>query len=229
MIRRLLIPLLLLLPLAVMAQREYSPKFYIGGKGGATLSKMTFSPGVHQKMVQGVTMGVQAIYTEEKIFGLLAEINLTQRGWKEDFERDLAPEFEYSRRLTYIQIPFMTHIYFGSDKFQGFINLGPEFGYMIGSKITANFDYWNIADIPSLPTTMRTNEQLSKEIEKKFDYGIAAGVGMKFTVARRHTFMLEGRYYYGLGNIFKDSKRDFFSASRGMSIEVTLGYLIRVR
>lgn len=227
--RRILLILALLIPSALLAQREYSPKFYLGAKGGATLSRMTFSPGVHQKMVQGVTMGVSAKYVEENIFGLLAEVNITQRGWKEDFERDLAPEFDYSRKLTYIQIPFMTHIYFGSDKFKGFINLGPEFGYMIGDKISANFEYNNIKDIPGFPTTMRTNEQMSMDIERKFDYGIAAGAGMEFIVKRKHSFQLEGRFYYGLGNIFNDSKRDFFSASRGMSIEITLGYMIRVK
>lgn len=227
--RRILLILALLIPSALLAQREYSPKFYLGAKGGATLSRMTFSPGVHQKMVQGVTMGVSAKYVEENIFGLLAEVNITQRGWKEDFERDLAPEFDYSRKLTYIQIPFMTHIYFGSDKFKGFINLGPEFGYMIGDKISANFEYNNLKGIPGFPTTMRTNEQMSMEIERKFDYGIAAGAGMEFIVKRKHSFQLEGRFYYGLGNIFNDSKRDFFSASRGMSIEITLGYMIRVK
>lgn len=227
--RRILLILALLIPSALLAQREYSPKFYLGAKGGATLSRMTFSPGVHQKMVQGVTMGVSAKYVEENIFGLLAEVNITQRGWKEDFERDLAPEFDYSRKLTYIQIPFMTHIYFGSDRFKGFINLGPEFGYMIGDKISANFEYNNLKDIPGFPTTMRTNEQMSMDIEHKFDYGIAAGAGMEFIVKRKHSFQLEGRFYYGLGNIFNDSKRDFFSASRGMSIEITLGYMIRVK
>ncbi|MDE6765573.1 MAG: PorT family protein [Duncaniella sp.] len=227
--RRILLILALLIPSALLAQREYSPKFYLGAKGGATLSRMTFSPGVHQKMVQGVTMGVSAKYVEENIFGLLAEVNVTQRGWKEDFERDLAPEFDYSRKLTYIQIPFMTHIYFGADKFKGFINLGPEFGYMLGDKISANFEYNNLKDIPGFPTTMRTNEQMSMEIERKFDYGIAAGAGMEFIVKRKHSLQLEGRFYYGLGNIFNDSKRDFFSASRGMSIEITLGYMIRVK
>ena len=227
--RRVLVLLCCLLPLALFAQREYSPKFYIGGKAGATMSKMTFSPGVHQKMVQGNTIGVSAIYTEEAIFGLLAEINITQRGWKEDFVRDLVPQFEYSRQLTYIQIPFMTHIYFGSDKFKGFINLGPEAGFLIGDKIKANFDYKNLPSVPDFPTSLRTNEQLSKKIERKFDYGIAAGAGMELILKKRHAIMLEGRFYYGLGNIFKDSKRDYFSASRGMSIEITLGYLFRVK
>lgn len=67
------------------------------------------------------------------------------------------------------------------------------------------------------------------EVQNKFDYGIAAGVGVEWILKRKHSFFLEGRYYYGLGNIYKATKRDFFAASRGMSIEITLGYMIRVR
>ncbi len=123
----------------------------------------------------------------------------------------------------------MTHIYFGSDRFKGFINLGPEFGYMIGDNITSNFDYKNYKEIEGFPAGFRTNEQLAMDIQNKFDYGIAAGIGMELLIKQRHSIMLEGRYYYGLGNIFKATKRDFFGASRGMSIEITLGYMFRIR
>ncbi|MCI9285888.1 MAG: PorT family protein [Muribaculaceae bacterium] len=221
--------LCLMLPSAAMAQREYSPNFAIGAKAGATLSRMEFSPSVHQKMVQGYTMGITARYTEEKIFGLIGEINITQRGWMEDFVRDEAPQFSYKRQLTYIQIPLLTHIYFGSDKIKGFFNLGPEVGYMIGEKTTANFDYMNYSDIPNFPAGYRTNEQLKMGVQNKFDYGIAGGAGVEFTIKRKHSFLLEGRYYFGLGNIFKATKRDYFSASRGTSIEITLAYMIRLR
>lgn len=217
------------LPTVALAQREYSPNFAIGGKGGVTMSKMSFSPEVHQKFTNGITMGVAARYTEEKFFGLIAELNLTQRGWAEDFAEDEAPQFSYSRTLTYIQVPLLTHIYFGSKKFRGFINLGPEFGYMIGSSISANFDYKNYASIEGFPQGYRTNEQLNMEVQNKFDYGIAVGAGVEWILKRKHSFFLEGRYYYGLGNIYKATKRDFFAASRGMSIEITLGYMIRVR
>ena len=214
---------------SVYAQREYSPNFSMGVRGGATLSNMSFSPEVHQSMVQGITMGVTARYTEERYFGLIGEINITQRGWKENFVRDEAPQFEYSRTLTYVQIPLLTHIYFGSDRVKGFFNLGPEMGFMIGEKINANFDYRNYSSIEDFPTHYRTNEQLDKAAENKFDYGIAAGAGVEIFINRRNSIMLEGRYYFGIGNIFKDSKRDFFAASRGSSIEITIGYLFRIR
>lgn len=217
-----------MMPGVAMAQREYSPNFSIGVRGGATLSSMSFTPEVHQSMIQGITMGVTARYTEEKYFGLIAEVNITQRGWKEDFARDEAPQFQYERKLTYIQIPLLTHIYFGSKKVKGFFNLGPEAGFMIGDKITANFDYKNLDAIPDFPKGTRTNEQMKMEVENKFDYGIAGGAGVEFFINRRNSLLLEGRYYFGIGNIFKDSKRDFFAASRGSSIEVSLAYFFRI-
>lgn len=225
----LLFALVLLLPFGVSAQREYSPNFSIGGKAGATLSRVSFSPEVHQKFTQGLTMGVACRYTEEKIFGLIGEINISQRGWAEDFARDEAPEFQYERTLTYVSIPVLTHIYFGSQKFRGFINLGPEVGFMIGNSIDANFDYNNHENIPELHKKYRNNAQLSMAIDRKFDYGIAGGAGIELLVKRKHSIMLEGRYYFGLGNIFKDSKRDFFAASRNNSIEISLKYMIRVK
>ena len=48
-------------------------------------------------------------------------------------------------------------------------------------------------------------------VDRKFDYGIVGGAGMEIVI-KPDTPMLEGRYYFGLGNIFKDSKRDFFAA-----------------
>lgn len=208
------------------AQRQYEPNFALGVKGGATLGLMSFSPAPKQTFNPGVTFGVVARYMEENHFGLIAEVNLTQRGWRENFE---GQPFNYSRTLTYIQIPLMTHIFFGNQYVKGFFNLGPEFGYMLGSKINADFDYTNIATVPNFPSRNRVTEQMAMEVKNRFDYGIAAGVGIEFVVAKRHPIFLEGRYYFGLGNIFPATKRDYFSASRTMAIEATIGYMFKIR
>lgn len=209
------------------AQTHYKPKIYIGGKAGVAMSKMSFSPSVEQSWLTGAMAGVQFRYTEEKHFGLIAELNIEQRGWQENYKDD-APELSYKQTLTYIQVPLMTHIYFGSRKFKGFVNLGPEFGYMISNSISSNFDYANASTLPDFPDN-RMTEQLSMEIDNKFDYGIAAGLGMEYFLNRRNSINLEARFYYGLGNIFPASKKDVFDASRGMSLQVTLGYLFRLK
>lgn len=214
-----------------MAQRTYSPEFYIGGRAGATLSRMSFTPNVKQGWLTGATAGIAMRYTEEKIFGLMAELNIRQSGWKESFEDKEDPRaaslFAYHRQLTYIQLPIMTHIYFGR-RVKGFFNLGPSVSYMLGSSISSNFDYRNPQSVENFPHRNRTTEQMSMEIANRFDYGIVGGAGMEVRVARRHSMLLEGRYYFGIGNIFKSSKKDFFSASRGSSIEITLSYLFKV-
>ena len=208
------------------AQTHYIPHVWVGGHAGMTMSEMSFSPSVRQSMVQGMTAGLSFRYAEERHVGLIAEFNISQRGWKEDFEG--AP-FSYSRRLTYMEIPVLTHIFFGSPKFKGFFNLGPVVGYMIGDNIKSDFDYAHPDQVPGFPLSNRSTEQMAMEIKNKFDYGITAGAGCEFVVKRRHAFTLEARYYFGLGNIYPSSKKDTFSASRGTSIMVTLGYMFRLK
>lgn len=210
------------------AQRQYEPKFYLGGKAGATFSNMQFSPHVKQALVQGVTAGVTARYTEENIFGLVGELCVAQRGWKEGFEKDEG-QWLYERTLTYITLPVLCHIYFGTDRVKGFVNLGPSVSYMLSSGIRSDFDYANPDMGPDSPFRYRETEQMTLPVKNRMDYGILGGAGVEFVFARRHSLMLEGRYYFGLGSIFSSKKRDPFSASRCTSIEVSLGYMFRVK
>lgn len=212
--------------LGARAQREYEPHFAIGGKAGLTMSKMSFTPGIKQSMNNGIMAGAVVRYTEEKIFGLIGELNIEQRGWKENFDDD---RFSYSRTLTYIQLPLMTHIYFGSNRFKGFVNLGPSVGYMISSGISSNFDYQNPAYVQGFPIANRHVNQMTMEVKNRFDYGIVAGAGMELIIKKRHSLMLEGRYYFGIGNVFPSSKKDEFAASRSSSIEISLGYLFHLK
>lgn len=211
---------------AVLAQDHYEGNISIGGKGGMTLSRVQFNPNVPQSFLPGMTVGFTARYMEEKHFGIIAEVNLEQRGWKELFE---GYDYQYSRQLTYVQIPVLTHIYFGSNKFHGFFNAGPEMGFLIGEKISANFDYKNIVTIPEFPKVNRNTEQFTLKTKNKFDYGISAGAGIEMIAKNKSSFNLEGRFYYGLRDVFSNHKKDTFSASSSLSIMVTLGYHYRVK
>ena len=65
-------------------------------------------------------------------------------------------------------------------------------------------------------------------VENKFDFGIVAGLGMEYSIPHVGHFLLEGRYYYGLGNIYGDSKRDYFGKSNHSNIVVKLSYLFDI-
>ena len=69
--------------------------------------------------------------------------------------------------------------------------------------------------------------QYDNDIDNRFDYGIAAGLGMELSTKVGH-FLLEGRYYYGLGDIYDNSKRGYFSRSAHGAIMVKLNYLFDI-
>ena len=166
--------LLSLIALPSVSQSHYEGTIAVGGKAGATFSRVNFNPGVEQTMLPGATFGAMFRYIEEKHFGLIAELNMAQRGWKETF--DDAP-YRFNHRFTYIELPIMTHIFFGSQRIKGFFNLGPEIEVMIGDKISSNFAYQDAATMEYFLHDTRHIEQMTAELKNKLDYGICAGAG----------------------------------------------------
>lgn len=208
------------------SQQHFEPNIAVGGHAGYTLSKVNFNPSVPQTMLGGFEAGFSFRYMEEKNFGLIVEVNAEQRGWKEKFE---GYSYKYQRQLTYIQIPFLTHIYFGSSRMHGFFNAGPEIGYMISSSTKANFNYENYSDIADFPSSNRNTDQFVLPVKYKFDYGISAGLGAEWFARRHHSFYIEGRFYYGLHDVFSNHKKDTFSGSASMSLMIKLGYYYRIK
>ena len=106
-----------------------------------------------------------------------------------------------------------------------FVNLGPQFGFMINESTKMNFDF------NQRNTHDRVNPVVAQDtmqVEKKFDYGIAIGLGGEYSHPKVGHFLLEARYYYGLGNIYGSSKRDFFSKSNYGNIVIKTTYLFDI-
>lgn len=219
---------------------QHRNDFSIGVNGGYTLSNVGFTPKVTQSLLGGTTAGLSWRYVCEKYFSTICsiygEVNYTQMGWKERIlTTDNQPVInavsglpeQYSRTLNYLQVPVFAHLAWGKEHsgMQLFFQLGPQFGYLLSEKTITNFNFKdrNTADRSNVVCAQDT-----MAVENKFDYGIAAGAGIELSVRRVGHFLLEGRYYYGLGNIYGDSKRDYFSKSNNSSIVVKLTYLFDV-
>ncbi len=167
----------------VRAQDKFKQELSLGASFGTTFSKVSFAQTkVQQKMKMGYTGGLSLRWITEKNLGLQAELNFTQHGWDEKFEDQ--PQYKYSRTINYIELPILTHIYFGSKRFRVFVNLGPKIGYAFGEKTDENLN-------GASPNT--ENAQHDMPVEKKFDWGLCGGPGIEL-----HTgigsFLLEGRY-----------------------------------
>lgn len=226
MVRPIFILLAFLAAQAVSAQTHYRSNITVGVKAGADMSRVFFNPTVRQDLIPGATAGLMFRYIEENHFGLIAEINFTQRGWKESFEDGLP--YKYSRTLNYINIPVMAHIYFGR-RGRFFFNAGPEVGFMIGESTNTNFDPHNTASLPDFPNVNRTNLQMMMVSDRKIDYGISAGIGGEFNINQRNSLCLEARFYYGLGNIMKSGRTHTFNSCNQMTVMATIGYWFRIK
>lgn len=209
----------------VSAQTHYEPRVSVGVKGGVALSRVFFNPSVKQSMLMGAVAGVTFRYVEENHFGLIAELNLAQRGWKENFGE--AP-YRYSRTVSYLQLPVLAHIYFGR-RGRFFFNAGPEVSLRIGSSTSANFNPADIASLSDFPSTHRNTQEMQMAINQKVDFGINAGLGAEFFATSRSSLHLEARFYYGLGNMLKSGRTEPFNSSNSMSVSATLGYWFRLK
>lgn len=194
----------------------FKQELSVGASFGMNFSSISFAPKVNQKMKQGYQGGVTLRWITENHLGLQAEVNYAQQGWEEEFEEQ--PEYQYSRTINYVELPFLTHIYFGENRFKFFFNLGPKIGYALSESTVSNL---NGAE-PN-----RNNMQHDMPIEKKFDWGLCGGPGLELSTGIGH-FLLEGRYYYALGDIYGSQKKDPFARSASQTIGVKFTYLFPI-
>lgn len=219
--------LILLIAVPGMAVSQVgSPRseFALGANIGATTSNVSFTPKIKQQFYPGKTFGATFRYTSEKYFFLVCgaqlELNLADRGWNELIEDGTGNEF--SHRMTYLEMPFFAHLGIGREArgLQGFLNIGPQIGYLLSdSEQYGGQKPWNIYHRPN-----KVNKQYGKDIEHKFEYGICGGLGIEMKSGIGN-FALEGRYYFGLSDIYRNSKKDYFSRSASSTIYVKLTYM----
>ena len=236
---------------------EYRNDLAVGVNGGYVMSSIAFVPKVPQGQLGGLTGGFTARYTCEKYFksvcALVAELNYSQIGWKERIwdlndqpvvmHNDTSQTLRYSRKMTYVQIPVLARLGWGRERsgMQFFFQVGPQFGIYLSDKTNSNFDVHDPAFNPAPKDgyysqaykygSRRASHivaQDSMAVENKFDYGIAVGMGLEYSNRHLGHFLVEGRYYYGLGNIYGSTKRDYFARSNFGNIVFKFTYLFDI-
>lgn len=200
--------------------------FAVGVNGGFVMNRVSFSPSVKQKLKNGMTMGFTARYTCEKYFNMLCaiqgEINYSQAGWKEKVEGSTDT---YQRTIHYIQMPLFANLGFGRERggVKGFLVIGPQLGFYIGENEKDGARY----NVPQELVGGLTQHDL--KVQKKFEYGIAGGLGMDVSTKSGHHFIIEGRYFYGLSDIFSSTKKDPFSRCANSAICAKVSYLFDIK
>ncbi|MDR0413013.1 MAG: PorT family protein [Dysgonamonadaceae bacterium] len=195
-------------------ENRFRPEWAFGINGGVTLSEMRFYPNIPQELLLQQEGGISLRYLSEKHFGIQCELNYSLRGWKE--QTDTIAHFNrYARSVAYLELPLMTHLYFNLGKRARLVfNIGPQVGYNLSEKTlkkeispnSGEYAYYN------------------QPVQRKFDYGIAGGMGLEIRTGAG-SLVLEGRYYFGLSDVFNNSRADYLQASSHRVIGIKLTYL----
>ena len=213
---------------------EVRSNLSVGINGGVNLNIASFTPTIKHNSLMGITGGLTARYISEKYFAMICgaqvELNVSQRGWDQLFEipgengepvKD--PSQIYTRKMTYIDIPFLAHLAFGRDRgLQFFIHAGPQIGFLIGEseKIEG-------VDMNKLSNTQKA--LYGVKIQNKFDYGIAGGGGVELRTKKAGSFIVEGRYYFALSDFYSTTKKDYFARAAHGTITIKLTYLFDLK
>ena len=226
--RLLLLFFVVCCPLSLLFAQVGEPRtdFALGASGGFVMNKVSFKPSVKQSFKPGATVGFTARYTCEKYFSLICafqgEVNYSQAGWKESVTD--APD-SYQRTLHYVQVPLLTNLGYGRERggVKGFLVIGPQLGFCIGESTKEGARY-NV-----LQELVGGKDQHELSVKKKFEYGITGGLGMDVSTKSGHHFIIEGRYFYALSDIFGNSKQDAFSRSANGTIIAKVSYLFDLK
>ncbi len=177
----------------------------VGFNAGALYNSVSFSPRVEKTNYFAYSFGATVRYMCENYMGLdcglQLEVCYAKKGWNE--------VAGYSRDLNYIDIPFLAHLAYGKRKVKGILNAGPEFGFLISERERG---------------LLTTSVNAGQMADNKIDYGICGGLGMEVITAIGH-FIIEGRYYYGLSDVYSNGKTDNYSRSANNTISIKLTYL----
>ncbi|MDR0686100.1 MAG: PorT family protein [Dysgonamonadaceae bacterium] len=198
--------------------KPFEPEWAFGINGGATLSKISFDSQVRvpQTNLRQATGGVTVRYISENHFGLLGELNYSMRGWKE--KTDTSYINRYARSIAYVELPVMTQLYFDLGKqVRLLFNAGTQISYFLNEKTLEREEY--------IDQQHGERPYYDLPVQRKFDYGIRGGAGLEFRTAAG-SFILDGAYFFGLSDIFDNTRADYFQASHNQVVSIRLTYLV---
>lgn len=192
----------------------FTPGLSFGMKGGVHFSKYQFVPRVSQDQHMGMAMGVMGRYDIERGASAQVEINYISTGWKERYD-DAATSSQ--RKIQYVEIPLLSHLYIGSGLTKFFVNIGPYFGFHLGDTHTASGA--SFTESQTLRQTM--------PIKNKLAWGLMGGPGVGLNLGKHHRIEVEGRIAYNFQDIWSNERTAPYGQSTELRMGVMLGYSYR--
>lgn len=205
--------------------------FAIGVSGGYTLNKVSFQPSIKQMFKGNTQFGFASRYICEKYYnsicGVQIELNYQNLGWKEDLT-ELGvygiKNNRFTRNLHSVELPLLMQMGWGKERkgLKFLFEAGPYLQYFFASSDEKYGEPWDMSYRPN-----NVDYQYDNNIDNKIAYGIQAGIGVELSTAIGH-FIVDGRYCYGLGDMYDNTKKGFFGRSNNGTISAKVIYLFDI-
>ena len=206
--KKLSVVLLVALCVFALAPRDLAAG--VGIKGGYSLAKFSLVPADTEMEWQYLPSWVAGVYFEFKLgfVSVQPEILYTRMGAKYAYEPEA---FRIEYRYDYVQVPILL-------KFN-IVPAGPIRPFLYGG----GYGAYLIKAEGFMESGGESEEADLTDEFMRVDYGVVGGGGLAFKLPGI-SLSVEGRYNYGLANIFKDPVEGETMKNRSIMVLVGVGF-----
>lgn len=158
----------------------------LGVKGGVNLSNFRVDEIADNNMKAGLNLGLFAKLPVGSMFSIQPELLYSSKGSKLKYDNFIQGEGEYRFNMNYLELPVLAVFNIGKH-FN--IHAGPYAAFLTSSNIKDMDDDGTIDGV----------KDIDVDNFNRFDYGVAAGIGIDV-----NGFIAGARYNYGLQEIGKE-------------------------
>ncbi|HWZ16663.1 MAG TPA: porin family protein [Mucilaginibacter sp.] len=133
----------------------------------------------------GYNVGLSGEYYLSNHWGIKVKAIYDQKGWNDGFISGPNGDYTTNFQMDYITVPVMANWHFGSTN-NWYLNFGPYAGFLLSAKETAGG-----SDL--------------KPITSSTDFGIGAGIGVRFPMSDNSKFFIELDGQDGVNDVFKNN------------------------
>ncbi|MCH2043690.1 MAG: PorT family protein [Saprospiraceae bacterium] len=180
----------------------FRPYSALGARGFFSMTTVSFNPTPSPTFLYAYGGGLYFCHVSQKHLGIQIELNYIQKGWREIYTQGI-----YSRKLHYLELPFLTQVTAGKGMTNVVLNFGPLLSILL-------------TDTEQISNALNTLDYYGSPINTPVELGVSAGLGLVFKTNGGH-IQIEGRYSHNLLNIFD---QQIFNTSQNMSITASLTY-----
>ena len=202
------------------AQQKSDNQYYLGVNTGINTSRANFeltreglfnlSAAIDYEL--NFNYGLVFLYFSEPGKGVQMELNYSKRGYTQQTNStDL-----YSKQLSYIEFPFLSHFDFNLRKINFAFTLGPTISYIINTQ-EATFN----------KSTNQAKEYIKVANENKMEAGLCLGLGVNMPITKG-IIQIESRLNHGIGNLFSGDNNNDITTSQYQVYTLKIAYLFKL-